>query len=991
MSDTIPRVPDEAPGPAGRALLSLLPRLSTVITAALIFVIIAAAGVMQLIVSDDYRAYFNPDDPERLAFETLENTYTQNYDVQIVLAPKNGRVFTRDTLTTVEAITEAGWQVPFAIRVDSVTNYQRIESRGDSIHVHDLVTGAAHLSSAEIDRLRRQALTEPALVNRLLSPKAHITAVQISLSAHERKPDDNGRIMEAVREIVKKAAARHPDIEFHLSGLAAYDHAFVEATLDDSATLLPLAYGMVIVLLFVILRSVSMTGAVLGVIVAASAAAMGIGGWFGMPITSASAVAPLVILTVCVADAMHLLSGYRDALWRMGDRTNAMRAALSASYRGVALTNLTTVIGFLTMNFSDSPPLRDLGNLVAIGVAITMVLSLAVLPALIVRLPHHIPVKRPIGHQLAVSIGDFVVRRRQLLLWSGIPIAMVLAAATTLNSLEDNFVEYFDESYEFRRSADLINRELTGIDTIEFSIGAKGHDGVKDPAWLGRLDNFSRWLESQPGVIHVSSVLDVIKRLNRSMHGDNRNYYAIPPTRELVGQYLLVYEFSLPRGLDLNNQMNLDRSAARVTVTLRGLTTTQVIALEEAARAWLKTHATPEMFAYGTSPTLMFAHIAERNIDGMLEGSIYEIVAITLVLALALRSLRMGFMSLIPNVLPALMAFGVWGVLVGRVGLAASVVSSMALGIIVDDTVHLLSRYQLGRRGGLSPEDSVRYAFEEVGAAMLLTTLILLMGFGVLALSGFTVNHDLGALTTITIGIALICDFTFVPAILMRLDKRIPAIVMENQAVADDRRSTFTERRSASTVTVAHFGREAVAATRFGREAWMLGGSLAIAAIGLVLVGIAFGLRREENLAGMPAAPSNHAVAAAEPQRQNSSRSDDYIRRLEEKLDAFQQETRTLRERLTSPEPQTEPPPRETTALRAPPPAAPVMADDLRGLEEAEALIEAIPETTKKRSAVRAPEPVKRPPPPAAGAPQDGFSTNPCKGAAAQFTSTCQP
>jgi hypothetical protein len=251
------------------------------------------------------------------------------------------------------------------------------------------------------------------------------------------------------------------------------------------------------------------------------------------------------------------------------------------------------------------------------------------------------------------------------------------------------------------------------------------------------------------------------------MHEDDDSWYRLPDQRDLSAQYLLLYEFSLPFGLDLNNQINVKKSATRFTVTLESISTKELLALEEAAQAWLAEHA-PGMQIEGASPSVMFAHIGERNIKSMLKGTTLALVMISFILIFALRTLRIGSISLLPNLVPIGMAFGIWGLLVGEVGLALSVVSGMTLGIVVDDTVHFLSKFLRARREkGLSAEDAVRYAFSTVGTALWVTSLVLIIGFGILTFSHFQMNAGMGLLTAITLGLALLADFLFLPPLLM--------------------------------------------------------------------------------------------------------------------------------------------------------------------------------------------------------------------------------
>jgi uncharacterized protein len=199
-----------------------------------------------------------------------------------------------------------------------------------------------------------------------------------------------------------------------------------------------------------------------------------------------------------------------------------------------------------------------------------------------------------------------------------------------------------------------------------------------------------------------------------------------------------------------------------------------VLELEEQAQQWLRDHAPASMQAHGASPTIMFSHIGERNIRSMLTGTTVALLLISLVLIFALRSLKIGLVSMIPNLVPAAMAFGLWGLLVGQVGLALSVVTGMTLGIVVDDTVHFLSKYLRARREvGLNAPDAVRYAFAHRRAWPCgPPRRCWWSGFLVLAQSAFELNAGMGLLTAITISFALAADFLLLPPLLMKLEKK---------------------------------------------------------------------------------------------------------------------------------------------------------------------------------------------------------------------------
>ena len=195
---------------------------------------------------------------------------------------------------------------------------------------------------------------------------------------------------------------------------------------------------------------------------------------------------------------------------------------------------------------------------------------------------------------------------------------------------------------------------------------------------------------------------------------------------------------------------------------------------------WLRDNAPTAMFSHGVGPAVMFAYISGRNIKSMITGTLLAFLLISFTLVFALRSVKFGGLSLIPNLAPTALAFGVWGILVGQVNLGLSVVITMTLGIVVDDTVHFLSKYLRARREqGLNASDAIRYAFSSVGMALVATSLILVGGFLVLAQSAFDLNASMSRMAAITIVFALLADFLLLPSLLMKLDAGKPGMVFK--------------------------------------------------------------------------------------------------------------------------------------------------------------------------------------------------------------------
>ncbi|HEC00606.1 MAG TPA: RND family transporter, partial [Sphingomonadales bacterium] len=238
--------------------------------------------------------------------------------------------------------------------------------------------------------------------------------------------------------------------------------------------------------------------------------------------------------------------------------------------------------------------------------------------------------------------------------------------------------------------------------------------------------------------------------------------------------YLLLYEMSLPYGLDLNNQIDVGKSATRLTVILDNINTDAMKSLKYRAEDWLAQNAPPKMQSRGgTSVNLIFAFLTKRTFDSMFWGTGLAFLLISACLVVALRSFKLGLVSLVPNIMPVIVAFAIWAVINGELGMFAASVTATALGLIVDCTVHFLSKYRRGKtEKNLDVEDAVRYAFSMVGTALWVSSLVLIVGFSSLMLSDFSMNSKMGALTALVIGVALVVDFLLLPVILLYLDKK---------------------------------------------------------------------------------------------------------------------------------------------------------------------------------------------------------------------------
>ena len=768
---------------------------ATIVRLRLLWVVMALAllgasfaGLSNLKFNPSARQFFSEENPDRIALDEFEAAFAKDENLIFALAPKGGDVFTPQMLAIQGRLTECLWRLPFVRRINSLTNFQHTFAIGDEMIVRDLVPDLPYgeqpadgscdlnidttvISPDAAAEAKEIALSRVELVNQVVSADGRVVQIQALFKLPEiDKATEVPLIVAETQKVRQQLEAAFPDVEVKLSGGAMINNQFAVSGQDDGATLTPAMFVAILILVGVMLRSAFGVLMTLLVIMLSALAGMGSLGWTNTALNSVTVLGPLIISILAVASTVHVLASVRQTMQETGDRREWARRALQDHMLAIAVACITTSIGFFSLNFSISPPFRELGNMVGFGVLVAMVLTLTLLPALITLLPMRQQKTQASAKRWMVGLGEFVIANRKAVLPISITIVVGLGFGVTKLVAEDDFLRYFDDRYEFRAHTDFIEDNLTGVNAIEWSVSSGEPEGINDPAFLKHVADFTEWLRQHPNVSAARSVTDTIQRLNMNMHADDPAFLRLPETREEASQFLFLYELSLNYGMDLTDQINVDRSALRVSAYMPNATTEEMRGITLEAAEWFDANA-PRLEDTPTGISYVFSLISHRDVRAMLTGTAIALALISAIILIVLRDWKIGLISLIPNMIPALMGFGLWGYTVGTVTLAIAVVVAATLGIVVDDTVHFLMKYKKARREGKSPEDAVRYVFSSVGMALFVTTLALMAGFLILSFSGFAVNRDLARLSFITIGLALVADFFLLPALLIAIDK----------------------------------------------------------------------------------------------------------------------------------------------------------------------------------------------------------------------------
>ena len=750
----------------------LLSHRAFVLTASILILIASVSGVTQLNFSADYRVLFSDKNPQLKAFEEMESIYGKRDNLMIVVAPKDGNVFTKSTLKTISSITEKAWETPYSVRVDSITNFQHTTASEDDLTVAPLFEDIESLDAAEIEARRKVTMAEPLLFNRMISEKGHVTAINIMINTPENASlPQQFEIVDYVRDLVTEAEKGSSGIDYYLTGETLMGFSAIEAAMYDGQTLFPIMYVLILLITYMFLRSAWGVFSVLIIIMFSTAAAIGLSCWAGIQISTLSAMAPIIILTLAVADSVHILVTLFQEMSHGADKREAIIRSLEVNHQPIFLTSITTAIGFLTLNTSDVPPFGDMGNIVAIGVLMAWLYSVITLPVILDCLPLKARARSEASEALMDRIADYSLKRRNEL---GVAFALILvfgAYCSTLNQFNDLFPEMYGEQITFRQHTDFVRENLTGVMQIHHAVRAKEANGVYEPTYLRQLDRLTDWYEDQPGVTHVESYSSTIKRINKSLHADKDLHYRIPDTREEASQYQFLFELSLPYGLEMEHILTSARDESRMTVTMGNVESRDLVILEARARAYADKYLPDVQLMEGVGASVMMGHAARRNGESMLVGAPVAVIIISIIIIFTLRSTKLGLLSLLPNLAPGIIAFGLWGILDGKLGIAAAPTATIAFGIVVDNTIHFFSKYLRAKNvDGYSTEKAIHYSFHRVGVALGTTTTILACGFLVLTLSAMAPNLFMGLMTALSLVISIGITYLILPTLLSRID-----------------------------------------------------------------------------------------------------------------------------------------------------------------------------------------------------------------------------
>ena len=754
-----------------------LGKVAWLIVPSLLVIIYSVLGLAKLKPNGDPRVFFDKESSEYLEVMDLEDEFSANTTLVFVVHPNSGTVFTWDTLTLIEDVTEQLWRKSHVVKVDSITNFARTQSIDDTLETNDLFDSEAH-SEEDLKEMAAFAATEERLIGGLLGADLDITAIMVTLDVDRAEQTQVAEVMEWGQALVADMRQRSgPELNINIAGTVAYSDALSQATKSEVTSKLPWVFALMVLVLWLILRNLLLVFAIFYVIIMTILFTLATAGFAQIPVTPIMAFVPITLIAVVLADAIHLATSYKRELNQGVLRNQAITTAVRDNFKPMLITSLTTAIGFICLNISDSPPYRQLGNLIALGSIVAFVATVYWMPRWVSLLPASSskPVQATAG-TAGFDIAEKLLAHPKLSIIAVLGLLVALATQLPNNYLDERVDTYFDETWEIKRTNNLINEKLGGVHKIDFRLAGDDDRPITGYEYLKAISDFSDWAEQQPKVAQVLGFDQIIKTIHRQMHDDDPEYYAIPENNQLNSQYFLLYEISLPYGADPVERINADRTATRISVILHSASSSELLAFRDSANQWIEQHWPEHLQTHAVSLETTFSELNKDNSISLLQGTLLGFVLIGLVLTMTLGSFKLGLLSLFSNTFPAMAGFGIWGLKDGQVGLAVSIVAVITLGVVVDDTIHLLSKFKkLVSLPGYNAKQAAVESLRTTGVALFTTTAVLCICFGALAFSHFKPNADLGFLSASTLALALIIDvFLLLPLVMLIHQRREP-------------------------------------------------------------------------------------------------------------------------------------------------------------------------------------------------------------------------
>ncbi len=730
------------------------------------FCILLATVIPQSQFDTSLDALLTKSDPFLPEVEALEAQFPTTLEVRFALtAPPNATVFDRHVIDALSDLKKRYTEIPYAARLSSLLDFYSPESQTRLFQF-----SIGRYSQEELDALLQPALNDRLLTNSLLTGEGQLTFAVVALSVDELAGEARERTALAIQELRDSLRNAHPDVGFYAMSDVILQQSSQKAMLDDLSQLLPFVIILCVLVICFCFRSIRFGAGILTHTLATCLCTLGFLAYTGFSFNSISVIAPLIVVIIAVANSVHIISLFRQSLENGASKKDSMIASLVHNVVPISLAALTTAIGFVSLLLCSSPAIKGFGIIVGIGIGFGFVLTLTFLPALLMLLAPKVEVIAEVSERPSSMLAEVVTlgkRYDRPIFWGCSLLAVATLALLPLNESDFNRLDFLGSDPELSSYYDIVGESINRGPLLTYGVQTNKIDGAIDPDFLARLDDYFSWAQQLAGVESIASIVDIARAVNRAQHQDNPEFYRIPEDTDAVANSLLAYQVVQSDDFPLKDFITEDFALTRFFLnatpsTNKELLATDALLSEEFARRF------PEAQLMHGSTLLLFSRMDELVTVELLQGYSLSLLLITLCLIVGLRSVKFGLLSIIPNLLPATIVFGIWAITVGQINPFVMMLFSISIGLVVDDSVHLLSHYLQRRREGVEGELAMNEAILTAGPALSITTLVLAIGATILIWANTLYFQQAAQLLVPIVVLALVLDLFYLPAILRR-------------------------------------------------------------------------------------------------------------------------------------------------------------------------------------------------------------------------------
>ncbi len=741
---------------------------------------------------NSFEAFFDRDDPVYKCFLEFRDNFGSDEIAYILYeAPeKEDGVWDLDVMRSIEKISkEIEDRAPFVKRVLSLSNAEFIEGRPGELIIHDILKDFPE-NRKEMLKIRDKVLAKPLYVNGLADSSGRFGAIIVEMHKSSIDPLEDIRVdpekgddlfnlyPQATAVVIKNILSEYEGqgIVFYNTGDVELNSEYNIITMKESERLGIITFIVIGVLLAFFFRSISgVIGplAVVGLSILISVSFIGIAGWkFDLMFS----MLPTVLIAVGVADAVHIITEFRTSHKSLNDRREAIKRTIYLTGLPCMFTSLTTVAGFTSMAISPIKSIKHFSIYSAVGVAGAFVLSVTVLIIFLsfgsrqckARSSEN-PVKKDPGKALLKKtlrlIAAFDIKNRWIIIIVSLLIFLFAVAGMFQMKVDSNFLSEFSDEVDIKRVTIRVDEVMGGTISYSYVFDTGRIDGILDPAVLREIEALQNKANTMDVVMKTYSIVDLFKDVNKSLHDEDPAYYKLPETVEQAAQYILLYEMS--GGDELENYVTSNYKSANLEIRTKLADAGKINKLVADFDRFLKSRSLnvikPEMTGIGALWFKLIDYIVQSQIRGFLLA--FSVVA--LMMCMLFGSVRVGLLSMIPNLAPVVITLGIMGWTGIPLDYVKLMIGCIAISIAVDDTIHLVARFQHEFRQSGNYGAALMYSMTHVGRALFITSIVLVSGFLIFLNSLMDSLAQFGVLIAATISVALLADFFLMPALLI--------------------------------------------------------------------------------------------------------------------------------------------------------------------------------------------------------------------------------